>query len=46
MSGPGYAWSDLSSIRTADGQEELAEAVCGGFSAEDCPRATMTRPRP
>ena len=37
MSGPGYAWSDLSSIRTADGQEELAEAVCGGFSADGYP---------
>jgi hypothetical protein len=37
MSGPGYAWSDLSSIRTADGQEELAEAVRGGFSADGYP---------
>ena len=37
MSGPGYAWSDLSSIRTADGQDERAGAVRGGFSADGHP---------
>jgi hypothetical protein len=33
MSDPRSAWPDLCSIRTTDGQEELAEAVCG-FSAD------------
>ena len=37
MSGPGYAWSDLSSIRTADGQEEPAEATSSRFSADGYP---------
>ena len=37
MSGPGFAPPDLCSIRTADEQDELAEAVRGGFSADGCP---------
>ena len=37
MSDPDSAQPDLCSIRTADGQEELAEAVCGGFSADGYP---------
>ena len=32
MSDPGFARPDLCSIRTADEQEELAEAVRGGFT--------------
>ena len=34
---PGSAWSDLCSIRTADEQEELAEAVRGGISGNGHP---------
>jgi hypothetical protein len=34
---PGFARSDLCSIRTAGGQEELAAAVRGGFSTDGCP---------
>jgi hypothetical protein len=37
MSDPGFARPDLCSIRTAGGQEELAVAVRGGFSADGCP---------
>ena len=36
MPDPGFARPDLCSIRTA-GQEELAAAVRGGFSADGCP---------
>ena len=39
MSDPGFARPDLCSIRTADEQEELAEAVRGGFSADGYPLA-------
>ena len=35
MSDPGFARPDLCSIRTAADQEELAEAVRSGFSADD-----------
>ena len=34
MSDPGFTRPDLCSIRAAAGQEELAEAVRGGFSAD------------
>ena len=34
MSDPGFARPDLCSIRTAGEQEELAEAVRRGFSAD------------
>jgi hypothetical protein len=37
MSGLGFAPPDLCSIRTAAGQEGLAEAVRGGFSAHGYP---------
>ena len=37
MSVPGFTRPDLCSIRTAGEQEELAEAVRGGFSADGCP---------
>ena len=37
MPDPGFARPDFCSIRTAGGQEELAEAVRGGFSADGCP---------
>jgi hypothetical protein len=37
MPDPGFARPDLCSIRTAGGQEELAAAVRGGFSADGCP---------
>ena len=37
MSYPGYACPDLCSIRTADEQDELAEVVRGGFSADGYP---------
>jgi Protein of unknown function (DUF2637) len=37
MSGPGFDPSDLCSIRTAAEQEESAEAVRGGFSADGYP---------
>ena len=37
MSGPGFAPPDLCSIRAAAEQEELAEAVRGGFSADGYP---------
>jgi hypothetical protein len=34
MSGPGFVRPDLCSIRTADEQDELTEAVRSGFSAD------------
>jgi Protein of unknown function (DUF2637) len=37
MSCPGFARPDLCSIRTAGEQEERAEAVRGGFSADGYP---------
>ena len=37
MSGAGFARPDLCSIRAADEQDELAEAVRSGFSADGCP---------
>ena len=46
MPGPGYAWSDLSSIRTADGQDERAKAVRGGFSADGHPPVSDDPPAP
>jgi hypothetical protein len=46
MPGPGYAWSDLSSIRTADGQDERAGAVRGGFSADGHPPVGDDPPAP
>ena len=39
MPGPGFALPDLCSMRAATGQEELAEAAHGGFSADGCPLA-------
>ena len=46
MSDPGSARPDLCSIRTAAGQEELAESVCGGFSADGCPLGDDDPPAP
>jgi hypothetical protein len=46
MSGPGFAPPDLCSIRAAAGQEELAQAVCGGFSADGYPLGGDDRPAP
>jgi Protein of unknown function (DUF2637) len=46
MSYPGSARPDLCSIRTADGQEELAEALCGGFGADGRPSAGDDPPAP
>ena len=37
MSDPGFTRPDLCSIRTAAEQEEPAEVVRGGFSADSCP---------
>jgi hypothetical protein len=37
MPDPGFARPDLCSVRTAGGQEELAAAVRGEFSADGCP---------
>ena len=37
MSGPGFTRPDLCSIRAAAEQEERAEVVRGGFSADGCP---------
>jgi hypothetical protein len=46
MPGPGFAQPDLCSIRTADGQEEPAEAVRSGFTdgplSDDDPPAPLT----
>ena len=44
MSGPGLARPDLCSIRTADDQEEPAEAVRGGFSADGYPPGADDQP--
>ena len=46
MSGPGFARPDLCSIRTAAEQEELAEAVRGGFSADGYPLGDDDPPAP
>ena len=46
MSGPGFASPDLCSIRAAAEQEELAEAVRGGFSADGYPRGDDDPPTP
>ena len=46
MPGPGFARPDLCSIPDADGQEELAEAVRGGFSADGYPLGDDDRPAP
>ena len=46
MSGRGSARHDLCSIRAADEQEELAEAVRGGFSADGYPPGDDDPPAP
>jgi len=46
MPGPGFARPDLCSIRAAAEQEELAEAVRGGFSADGCPVRDDDPPAP
>jgi hypothetical protein len=46
MPGPGSARHDLCSIRAADEQEELAEAVRGGFSADGYPPGDDDPPVP
>ena len=46
MSGPGFARPDLCSIRTADEQDELAEAVRSGFSAAGYPLGDDDPPVP
>jgi hypothetical protein len=46
MSYPGFARPDLCSIRTADEQDELAEAVRRGFSAASYPRGDDDPPAP
>ena len=46
MSYPGSARPDLCSIRTADEQDELAEAVRGGFSADGYPLGDDDPPVP
>jgi hypothetical protein len=46
MSDPGFARSDFCSIRTADEQEELAQAVCGGVSADGYPLGDDDPPAP
>lgn len=46
MSGPGFARTDLCSIRAAVEQEELAEAVRGGFRADGCPVRDDDPPAP
>ena len=46
MPDPGFARPDLCSIRTADEQEELAEAVRGGFSADGYPPGDDDPPAP
>src|SRR6476659_2333825 len=42
----GFALHDLCSIRTANEQDEFAEAVRGGFSADCCPLADDDPPAP
>jgi hypothetical protein len=46
MPGPGFARTDLCSIRAAVEQEELAEAVRGEFSADGYPRGGDDPPAP
>jgi hypothetical protein len=46
MSDPGFARPDLCSIHTANEQEEGAEAVCGGLSADGYPLAGDYSPAP
>jgi hypothetical protein len=46
MPGPGFARPDLCSIRGADEQDELAEAVRGGFSAAGDPPGGDDPPAP
>ena len=46
MPDPGFARPDLCSIRAADEQEELAEAVRGGLSADGHPLAGDDPPAP
>ena len=46
MSDPGFARPDLCSIRTANEQDEFAEAVRGGFSADGYPLADDDLPAP
>ena len=46
MPGPGFAPPDLCSIRVAAEQEEPAEAVRGGFSADGYPRGGDDPPAP
>jgi hypothetical protein len=46
MSVPSFTQPDLCSIRTADEQEELADAVGGGFSAEGCALGDDDPPTP
>ncbi len=46
MSGPGFARPDLCSIHAAAEQEELAEAVRGGFSADGYPPGDDDPPAP
>jgi Protein of unknown function (DUF2637) len=46
MPGPSSAPPDLCSVRAAVEQEELAEAVRGGFSADGCPPGDDDPPAP
>ena len=46
MPHPGFAQSDLCSIRTADEQDQLAEAVRGGFGAVGYPLGDDDPPVP
>ena len=46
MPGPGFAPPDLCSIRASGAQEELAEAVRGGFSADGYPLGGDAPPAP
>jgi len=46
VSDPGFARPDLCSIRTAGGQDEVAEAVRGGVSADSHPAAGDDPPAP
>jgi hypothetical protein len=46
MSDPGSARPDLCSIRITTGQEDLAEAVRGGFSADGHPLGDADPPAP
>jgi hypothetical protein len=46
MSDPGFARPDLCSIRTANEQDELAQAVHGGFSADGYPLTDDDPPAP